>query len=371
MDKKNQAKQIASIQKISYLMPLISLVASIIYTFIAGVNVVTGVIIFIIIFIVTLLVVNWINREFKTVINNSYLQMQNQVSADDATAHLSVEPEITPATTDVELAASLADIQTTSQNLQATLTNVRSLGNQNTSADVLAERLQTLSNRVNAINENLKVIQAFNQEATKADDENIDMLNALHTKWQADLQSNDQLIAAMVAMDQDVQSIKKIISLINDISEQTNLLALNASIEAARAGEAGRGFSVVAEEVRDLAEQSSQATKSITDIMESIREKSERMVFSLNDSYSDTAAHGKDLKTAVKSMEKVMAAAKETVPNMQVIADNVTAIVGQRDDVTRLIANAKEQPELTQRYLTELNEGLKSIDAELMAIKNY
>ena len=85
-------------------------------------------------------------------------------------------------------------------------------------------------------------------------------------------------------MNEDVQSIGKIVQLINDISDQTNLLALNASIEAARAGEAGRGFAIVAEEVRSLAEQSSQSTKSIRSIIETIRKKSEKVVSAVTDS---------------------------------------------------------------------------------------
>src|SRR5471030_3172187 len=82
-------------------------------------------------------------------------------------------------------------------------------------------------------------------------------------------------------MKTETGKISVITDTINQISEQTNLLALNAAIEAARAGDAGKGFSVVAEEIRKLADQSASATKEIQELISRIKNKTESVVQSM------------------------------------------------------------------------------------------
>ena len=164
-------------------------------------------------------------------------------------------------------------------------------------------------------------------------------INQLHTQALT-------LKSGMASLGDQAQSIGQIMTVISDIADQTNLLALNAAIEAARAGEAGRGFAVVADEVRKLAEKTMQATREVGSAIQGIQ--------------NGTAQNIDQVNNTVSTIEQTT----ELAGTSGAALSEIVVLVDQAADQAHSIAAAAEEQSATSDEINRAIDQINTISSE-------
>jgi len=167
--------------------------------------------------------------------------------------------------------------------------------------------------------------------------------------------------------------IGEIVKVIDDIADQTNLLALNAAIEAARAGEQGRGFAVVADEVRKLAEKTSKATKEIADMIKGIQVDTKNAVSAMDEGTKEGKAGVSLAIEAGAALDKIVETVKRVSDMIAQIATAAEEQSATTEEITRNIGSIAEVSKDTMTKAeasSSVTEEMKKLAEELESLVN-
>lgn len=182
---------------------------------------------------------------------------------------------------------------------------------------------------------------------------------------------------ALQALEQDSQNINTILNTIRSIAEQTNLLALNAAIEAARAGEQGRGFAVVADEVRALAKKASDSTGEIDSLLGGLARRTQEVTRQMQSSLEMSDATVEGIRMASESFEKIRGSVDQirdqttqiatAAEEQHQVAEEINRHVAQIQGDAMLVEQLAQKSHLDSTHLSSLSSELQSLVSRFRA----
>lgn len=170
--------------------------------------------------------------------------------------------------------------------------------------------------------------------------------------------------------------IGAIVAVINGIAEQTNLLALNAAIEAARAGEQGRGFAVVADEVRKLAEKTAQATQEISSMIQSVQMETRNAISTMQSGTEQVRGGVEKATEAGRALQEIVLSVERVSEMIELIAAGaasqnqmVSGVRGHVDEISRMVRDASADTVTGEQATSELANLSAKLDQVIKQFK--
>ncbi|WP_125151989.1 methyl-accepting chemotaxis protein [Clostridium rectalis] len=217
------------------------------------------------------------------------------------------------------------------------------------------EKLLTLGKEIENSNNNSNNVRTNIIKTGEASKEGIDAVNNLVEKFDENINISNKITKNIKELSLKSSSIGEIVGTINNIANETNLLALNASIEAARAGEAGKGFSVVADQIKKLAEQTDLATKNVKSIIEEMQNEIERAETNGKKAEVILKNTSQASNKAINSFHTINSSVEKTINMVYILTESMKNIDEEKNHVYSFMENISSVSEQGASSTEEVN----------------
>jgi len=183
-------------------------------------------------------------------------------------------------------------------------------------------------------------------------------------------QVSEQLKDDMVLLNEHAQNITRIMGVISDIADQTNLLALNAAIEAARAGEAGRGFAVVADEVRKLAEKTMASTTDVSTAIKAIQESTEKSMTSVEHAVDQVNKATELAGLSGQALQEIVTTVDTTADQVNAIATASEEQSAASEEINQSIVRVNDMGQQIAEAMSEAAKAVSDLAVQTQELTN-